>query len=348
MITAADSIFMERAVSLASKGLTNVAPNPHVGAVIVHNGKIIGEGFHRRCGEAHAEVNAVNSVPTELRHLLPESTIYVTLEPCAHYGKTPPCARLLIDCRFRRVVVGCQDPNPRVDGGGIAMMRQAGIEVDLFDGEMARLCHDVDPAFFTRFEKRRPWITLKWAQSADGFMAGADGQPVQLSTPLTRTLVHRLRAAHEAILTSGRTVLTDNPILDCRCWPAGKSPLPVILDRSGVAPADSRIFMNPDRLPIYISGRQRPELEGKCRRIILDEVTPATAIETLQTLGIGSVLVETGPVLLSEFIKAGLYDVIRTEISPVLDRGSSTAPEIVGKLRSAETIDGNTILTFTK
>ncbi len=325
-----DPIYMERAINLARLGLHNVSPNPHVGAVIVHNGRIIGEGFHRRYGEAHAEVNAINSVRSEDVPLLPDSTIYVTLEPCSHYGKTPPCSKLIIDRGIKHVVVGCTDPNPKVDGGGIAMMRNAGIKVDILEGEIAERCRQLDRAFMSKFINGRPFITLKWAMSADGYMANADGSPHSFSTPLTQTLVHQLRGNHDVILTSAATVIADNPMLDCRLWKAGRTPQPAIIDRSNMLPDDCRLMTDPDRIPIIY----RSSIED--------------AIADLGDRCYNSVLVEAGPRMLQSFIDAGLWDSIRVEVSPerLSSNGGFKAPVLPEMPSSTETIDQNKIITI--
>ncbi|MDE5857814.1 MAG: bifunctional diaminohydroxyphosphoribosylaminopyrimidine deaminase/5-amino-6-(5-phosphoribosylamino)uracil reductase RibD, partial [Muribaculaceae bacterium] len=205
-LTAVDRKMLERAIKISRLGLSNVAPNPHVGAVIAVGDLIIGEGFHRKCGGPHAEVNAFNSVSKANEKLLEQATIYVTLEPCSHYGKTPPCSLLIIEKGVKRVVVGAVDPNPKVDGGGIEMMCRASINVIVADGEIAQRCRELDPVFMTSFSLKRPFVTLKWAQSNDGYMADKEGHPVKFSTPLTSTIVHQLRSCHQAILTTSSTV----------------------------------------------------------------------------------------------------------------------------------------------
>ena len=212
-----DEIYMRRALELAALGCGYVSPNPMVGAVIVGpDGRVIGEGWHRRYGGWHAEVNAVSSVRPSDEHLLEKSTIYVTLEPCSHYGKTPPCAELLVRKRFHRVVLGTIDPFAKVRGRGIAMLRDAGIEVRI--GVLEPECRALNAHFFTAHENGRPYITLKWAQSADGYIGLADGSPIRLSTPLTSVLVHRQRSLHDAILVGSGTMLSDHPRLDVRLW----------------------------------------------------------------------------------------------------------------------------------
>ena len=220
-----DEIYMHRCIQLARNGWCGAAPNPMVGAVIVCDGKIIGEGYHAKCGEAHAEVNAIRSVKNQ--ELLKRSTIYVSLEPCAHYGKTPPCADLIVEKQLKRVVVGCQDPFAKVDGKGIEKLRQAGIEVTV--GVLETECLELIERFVTYHARKRPFITLKWAQSEDGFidLNRTAGEPVKLSNDFTSMLVHKRRAEHDAILVGTRTALLDNPSLNVRNW-YGKSPLRLV------------------------------------------------------------------------------------------------------------------------
>ena len=288
---------MERALQLAANGAGHVSPNPMVGAVIVApDGRIIGEGWHRRYGEAHAEVNAFRNVAPADEHLVPESTIFVTLEPCSHYGKTPPCAKLLIDKRIKRAVVGTGDPNPRVAGRGIRMLREAGIEVveDVLRDE----CRLINKRFFTAHTLHRPWILLKWAESADGFIAADNGEPVKFSTPVTTVLMHRERSMVDAIMVGTNTVVNDNPSLTLRNWP-GRNPRPVV-------------FASP-----RLEETKRYQLLWR-EPIILDPSLPLE--ENMRLLfsehGVTSLMVEGGATLLESFLKAGLYDEIRVERSP--------------------------------
>lgn len=227
-VTALDEKLMRRAIQLARNGRMDTSPNPMVGCVIAVGDRIIGEGYHRRCGEGHAEVNAVASVTDP--SMLKEATAYVTLEPCSHYGKTPPCARLLIDKGLKRVVIGSGDPNAKVHGRGVAMLREAGIEV--VTGVLEDECRAINPHFMTAFSADRPYVMLKWAQSADGYMdVKRDlGEPSFLfSTPLNRAIVHRLRATHDAIMVGRGTAEMDRPSLTVRYW-AGKNPRRIIAD----------------------------------------------------------------------------------------------------------------------
>ncbi len=325
-----DIRFMRRAIDLARLGLSNVSPNPHVGAVVVYGDRIIGEGYHRRCGSGHAEVNAIASVKPEDRPLLSEATIYVTLEPCSHYGKTPPCSKLIIDTGIRRVVAGTADPNPKVNGRGFAMLREAGVEVTVLDGEIGDECRRLDQKFMSRLVNGRPYITLKWAQSHDGFMSKSDGSPFRFSTPLTSTLVHKLRSEHDAILTTSSTVMADNPRLDCRLWSAGRSPVKIIVDRNRRVKPDALVFNGAET--VVTQDDLHEIIESACRR------------------GLNSILVEAGPTFLKAMIKAGLWDSIRVEISPVTlgKSGGNRAPELPCLPQLTEIIDGNTIAYFNK
>ena len=220
-----DEKYMSRCLQLALNGIHYAKPNPMVGAVIVANGRIIGEGYHVRCGQGHAEVNAFASVKPSDEHLLSMSTLYVSLEPCSHYGRTPPCANLIIKKGVRKVVVGCVDPFARVHGKGITMLREAGIDVTV--GVLEDKCKHINRRFMTFHEKQRPYITLKWAQTANGFIDDNYRQTA-LSTPFTRMLVHKMRAESDAILVGRVTAERDKPQLNVRHW-YGDNPQRIVL-----------------------------------------------------------------------------------------------------------------------
>lgn len=317
-------LYMSRALGLASNGELHASPNPMVGAVIVApDGRIIGEGWHRRCGEGHAEVNAVASVSEADRPLLRRSTMFVTLEPCSHYGKTPPCAKLILDTGIPRIEVATVDPFARVSGRGIAMLREGGVDVrvGLLGDESRRL----NRRFFGAHTRRRPWITLKWAQSADGFIDGRDSEsdsPAAISTPLTRVAVHRERALNQAIIVGAGTVIADNPSLTVRDY-AGDSPRRFVLDRRG------RIC----------------ERQGWT---ILSDPTPEATLSRLYSdFGIISVLIEGGATLLNSFMEAALWDEARIEIAPRLRLADKpykvAAPEFHLPALPACVIDGHPI-----
>ena len=235
-----DEKFMRRCIQLAKNGQQNAKPNPMVGAVIVHNGRIIGEGYHVRCGQAHAEVNAFASVKAEDEALLTESTIYVSLEPCSHYGKTPPCADLIIKKGVRRVVVGCFDEFAEVQGRGIKKIREAGIEVEV--GVLEEECKALNRRFFTFHREKRPYIILKWAQTANGFIDDHH-KPLKISTDFTKMLSHKLRAEEDAILVGRITDEREHPQLNVREW-YGPDPKRLVIDRTHPLNIDSLYAQN--------------------------------------------------------------------------------------------------------
>lgn len=283
-----DEVFMRRAVWLARRGEAGVAPNPMVGAVVVCDGRIVGEGYHRRYGGAHAEVNAIAAVAD--RGLLGRSTIYVTLEPCSHWGKTPPCCDLIVASGLRRVVVGMSDPNPRVNGEGIRRMREAGI--DVVTGVLEEECRELNPYFLSSQLRHRPYVTLKWAQTSDGVI-GVRGGRLRISSDFGMMLVHRLRTRCQAIMVGTDTAINDNPLLTARLW-EGRTPLRVTIDRRG-------------RLPEGLA-----MLEGETvvyRGEILSEI-----LLDLHKRGVQHLVVEGGAKLLQSFIDEGLWDMARVEV----------------------------------
>jgi diaminohydroxyphosphoribosylaminopyrimidine deaminase/5-amino-6-(5-phosphoribosylamino)uracil reductase len=319
-----DIIYMKRALELAAHGRGNTSPNPMVGAVIVDSqGKIIGEGYHRKCGEGHAEVNAVSSVKD--KSLLRDATMYVTLEPCSHWGKTPPCAKLIIDCGIPRVVVGAGDPFKEVAGRGIKMLRDAGVEV--VEGVLADESRSLNARFITAHDNHRPFIMLKWAQSADGWLDSTRpaGHPEHFSTALSSALMHRWRSQSDAILVGSGTVLSDSPRLDCRLWP-GRSPRPIVLDRRRRIAAERLHFAV---APIVLS----------------DYVSLNQAMSELYDNGITSVLVEGGGSVLQSFVNEDLWDAARVEISPRVlgENGRVKAPAIESAPIKSLPIDDNKV-----
>ena len=311
--------FMHRCLQLARCGEAGAPPNPMVGAVVVCDGRIIGEGFHRRCGGPHAEVNAIASVRD--KSLLCRSTIYVSLEPCAHFGKTPPCADLIIRSGIPRVVVGCTDPFAKVNGLGIRKLRDAGCEVVV--GVQEQECRELNRRFFTFHQKHRPWITLKWAQSRDGFIS-----PGSFSTPLTQTIVHRLRARSGAILVGTTTAIVDNPSLTTRLWP-GPNPLRLTIDRHSILPST-----------LHLMDGSTPTVVYTCESI-------GEILSDLYRRGIQSLLVEGGAKLHQSFIDAGLWDEAQIETASfTLGRGTA-APELTEyRLTSQATYDGQLLQRY--
>ncbi len=342
-----DIKYMRRALQIATNGLGNASPNPMVGAVITDsNGTIIGEGYHRRCGEGHAEVNAIALVKNIEK--LKDATIYVTLEPCSHYGKTPPCAKLIIDNKIPRVVVGCLDPFEKVSGRGVKMLRDAGIEV--VTHVLEKECRELNAVFMTAHSQHRPFITLKWAQSNDGFIdhkRDNDNHPARFSTSLTSALVHRLRSIHDAIIVGSNTIITDNPRLDVRLW-HGNNPIKIILDRKGNLSYTSTVFNNSNETVIRISDIERDDLPAHVTTI--QSKTNLNEILTLlYNQGITSLLVEGGATLLNSFIDNELWDYARIETAPInlKESGTIKAPTINKTPCSIENIDGNKIISYT-
>lgn len=332
-----DEIYMRRALQLARQGGGHASPNPMVGAVIVHDGKIVGEGFHRCCGKGHAEVNAIASVRDEA--VLPLSTIYVTLEPCSHYGKTPPCAKLLVDKGIRRVVVGMLDPFEKVSGRGVAMLREAGIDVEV--GVLEQECRELNKRFVTAHTTGMPWVQLKWAQSSDGFMASSTGA-VMLSTPLTQRFVHRERSLVDAIVVGARTVAIDNPSLNTRHW-SGNSPLRVVIDGNLMVPATSKVLTDGAKTLVY--NMVKNEVKGNVEWVKTD-VLPQEWLSDLYRRGITSVMVEGGASILRQFINTGCWNQMRIEISPVELKAGVKAPLVNINNATSTFADGNVILVI--
>lgn len=321
--------YMRRCIQLAQNGFCNAAPNPMVGAVIVCDGKIIGEGYHIRCGEAHAEVNAIRSVKDT--SLLRRSTIYVSLEPCSHYGKTPPCADLIIEKQIPRIVIGCQDPFAKVAGRGIQKLKDAGREVIV--GVLEEECRNLIRRFITFHTLHRPYITLKWAESADKYIDKyrEGGKPVVLSSPLTSMLVHKRRAEHSAIMVGTRTAELDNPSLTVRNW-HGHSPVRIVLDRrQQLSPA---LHLFDGSIPTLVFTEKRCNAQTNPEYISIDfqqNILPQI-MEQMYAQGLQSLLVEGGSILLQSFIDAELWDEAFVEESPIKLFSGVKAPEISNKI----------------
>ncbi|MDP5171305.1 MAG: bifunctional diaminohydroxyphosphoribosylaminopyrimidine deaminase/5-amino-6-(5-phosphoribosylamino)uracil reductase RibD [Bacteroidia bacterium] len=299
-----DAFYLNRALQLARLGGVGVQPNPMVGAVIVHNNQIIGEGFHQIPGGPHAEVNAVNAV--EDHSLLPFSTLYVTLEPCVHTGKTPPCTDLIIRHKIPKVVLGCTDPNPKVSGKGIERLRSQGVEVVMADDPTPFTA--LNKIFFTNQEKQRPYICLKWAQSGDGFIAGHSEDDAAIRTgisgPESQRIVHKLRATYQGILIGSRTAIVDDPSLNTRYYP-GKSPIRLVWNTSSQPlPSTLKLFQTPP--DTFVLERQIYSSHS----ILIDNHSPKSVIQAIFETGISSVLIEGGRNTLQSFLDAGLFDEI--------------------------------------
>lgn len=307
-----DEKYMHRCIQLAKNGEKNAQPNPMVGAVIVYDDRIIGEGYHVRCGEGHAEVNACASVKKENEHLLKESTIYVSLEPCSHYGKTPPCADLLISKSFKRCVIGCQDPFAKVQGRGIQKLKDAGIKVIV--GVLEKECKALNRRFMTYHGQQRPYVTLKWAESAYGYIDG------KISNSYTQMLCHKRRAEHQAILVGRKTFEVDKPNLTNREW-VGSSPKRYV--------ASSQLLSLPDGFQLIQS-------------ISVDNI-----LHQLYKDGIQTLLVEGGAELLKSFIDSGMWDECYVEKGVKNIHGMVKAPVLkTAYLADEDTYFGHKVMHY--
>jgi len=337
---------MQRALQLAQLGAGSVSPNPMVGCVIVHERKVIGEGWHKKYGEAHAEVNAVNSV--EDKSLISKSEIYVTLEPCSHFGKTPPCADLLIKHQVKKVFVCNYDPNPLVAGQGIEKLRQAGIEVEI--GLLAEDGKNLNRRFFTFIEKKRPYTILKWAESADGFIAKKNYEAVQISNLLSRRFVHKMRAQEDAIMVGTNTVKYDNPKLDTRFW-TGKNAVRVLIDKDLSLSNTLSIFDNSQPSICYTTvNGSGTSINGLANTT---EVVPLTddfrsinecILQDLYQRKIQSIIIEGGTILLQSFINSGLWDEAFILKSKLILADGIEAPNIGGVEILSESLGDNVLL----
>lgn len=304
--------FMKRCIELAALGMGAVSPNPAVGAVIVHEGRIIGEGYHGKYGESHAEVNAIRHVfenREDAENLLKGSAMYVSMEPCAHFGKTPPCADLIIRNSIPRVIVGCRDPFTNVNGKGIEKLRDAGIEV--IEGVLAEQCISLNKRFFTRIRKQRPYIILKWAQTADKFFAPADGNQRWITSALSKQVVHQWRSIEDAVLVGKNTALHDNPQLNVRDW-SGRDPLRIIIDRNLELPPHLHVFDQSQDTIVF--NALKTEITGRIKYLELedfDKLLPQLICYQLYLMDIQSLIIEGGAKTLNLFIKAGLWDEAR-------------------------------------
>lgn len=336
----ADELFMQRALDLAQLSIGAVSPNPMVGCVIVHHNKIIGEGRHERYGAAHAEVNAVASIDDPL--LLSESTVYVNLEPCSHFGKTPPCADMLVKHRVKKVVIANTDPNPLVSGKGIEKLKAAGIEV--VTGILETQGRELNKRFFTFMEKKRPYLILKWAETSDGFIARENFDSKWISNEHSRKLVHKWRSEEDAVLVGTGTALHDNPALTVRDW-AGRNPVRIVIDRFGKLPQTLALFDGSKHTICYTT--YRDESAKNPEFVKLPETDFITAIlNDLFKRNIQSVIIEGGATTLSQFLKERLWDEARIFTSPEQFGSGIAAPKFTGNLMSRESVFTDTLAIY--
>lgn len=319
--------YMARCIQLAKNGLGTTYPNPLVGSVIVYNGKIIGEGWHQKAGEAHAEVNAINSVKDKA--LLSKSTIYVSLEPCSHYGKTPPCADLISYHKIPNVVIGTIDSFTKVAGNGIKKLMESGAKITL--GILEKECKELNKRFFTFHEKKRPYIILKWAETEDGFIAPLEKdekKPVWITNQYSRQLVHKWRTEEQGILVGTNTVLEDNPSLDARDY-FGYNPIRILIDKNNKIDETFQI-KNKKTKTIIINNREILTKNDDIlyKNIIFDSIFTENILNYLHFLNIQSVIIEGGKKTIQGFIDEGLWDEARVFSNTIKFKNGIEAPKL--------------------
>jgi diaminohydroxyphosphoribosylaminopyrimidine deaminase/5-amino-6-(5-phosphoribosylamino)uracil reductase len=325
--------YMQRCLQLALKGLGKVSPNPMVGCVIVHENKIIGEGYHQQYGEAHAEVNAINSVID--KSLLPKSTLYVSLEPCNHFGKTPPCADLILKYQIPEVVIGIQDPFEKVNGSGIKKLIDAGIQITT--RILKEECQEINKRFFTFHQQKRPYIILKWAQSKDGFI-GKKNESIRISNELTRVINDTWRTQEDAVLIGGETARSDNPHLTVRTI-EGRNPIRIVLSNSGDLPLNLKLFDG--NAPTIIYSKNNINYANSNNVVMPDENNLTYLLSDLHQRNIQSLIVEGGSAVLNQFIQEDKWDEIRIFESEDMLQDGILAPRINSAISSTEYIDNN-------
>lgn len=337
---------MHRCLELAKIGLGNTYSNPMVGSVIVHNGKIIGEGFHHKAGEPHAEVNAIRSLNN--KELLKESTLYVNLEPCAHYGKTPPCSLLIHQSGIPRVVIGCTDSFSEVAGKGINMLREAGVGVTV--GIMEEESRELNKRFFTFHEKKRPYVILKWAQTLDGFIdvdrtSDNYGEPTWITNAISKKLVHKWRSQEQAILVGVKTALKDNPSLTTREW-AGESPVRVLIDRHLKVSKSSLILNGEVPTIIFTSKHIAAENNTKYINISLQNDLVPQVLNELFKENLQSIIIEGGKQILQSFVDANVWDEARLFVGNKMFLSGVSAPKISGSIILEEHLDDSRLFYY--
>jgi diaminohydroxyphosphoribosylaminopyrimidine deaminase/5-amino-6-(5-phosphoribosylamino)uracil reductase len=340
-------LYMSRCLQLARIAGGHVAPNPMVGAVLVCDDLIIGEGYHEHFGGDHAEPNAIHSVKDP--ELLKNATMYVSLEPCSYYGKTPPCADLIVSCGIPRVIIGTLDPNPKVSGRGVEILRKAGVEVTV--GVMEDECRELNKRFFIFQEQKRPYVLLKWAQTRDGFIdrirTDASESPLLISNNITKQLTHKMRSENQAILVGANTVLLDNPTLTVRNW-SGKSPVRIAIDRQGRIPENFNILDGSIPTLVFTEKEKLNKNRVEFIQINFDADNLKTILNEIYRRNINSVMVEGGASILNSFIEAGLWDEANIEVSPVKITEGVKAPVLDLQPVYRNSFEGHEWLFFKK
>jgi diaminohydroxyphosphoribosylaminopyrimidine deaminase/5-amino-6-(5-phosphoribosylamino)uracil reductase len=334
--------YMQHCIDLANKGIGNVAPNPLVGAVLVHQDKIIGEGWHQKYGEAHAEVNCINSVSEENKKHIEDSTLYVSLEPCNHFGKTPPCSDLILKHHIKKVVVGCVDANPKVGGSGIKKLVDNNVEV--IYPVLEHECMNLNKRFFTFHQKHRPYIFLKWAQTNDTFIAHKNFKPIKISNEIVDAKMHQMRRDEAAIMVGFNTALHDNPKLTARKIEVQKQPLRIVIDKNNQLPT-THFLMNDEHSTLLLNTHfNKTEKNKEFLKIDFNENFIPQLLNELYLKNINSIIIEGGTILLQSFIDKGLWDeaIVITNIHINIDEGIE-APKWNETSIKSEVIENNLI-----
>ncbi len=337
--------YMQRCIELALKGKNSVAPNPMVGAILVYQDKIIGEGFHRQYGQAHAEVNCINQVPQYLHSVIKDATLYVSLEPCNHYGKTPPCSDFIVQNQIKKVVIGCTDIFEKVNGSGIAKLQAAGVEV--IANVLEKECRLLNKRFFTFHEKKRPYIILKWAETANLKMATLTNERLLITNSFTNNLVHQWRSEEAAILVGTNTAKADNPALNNRYWTGGKQPIRLVIDKHLQLDQSLQLFNQEQRTIVF--NFLKNEVDGNVQYIQLhsNEDFVTQFLTSCYQQNIQSIIVEGGAKLLQSFIDKHLWDEARVIANQdLMIKEGLNSPFFSGELIQEEEIFSDSIQYF--
>jgi len=337
--------YIKRCIELAKNGLGTTYPNPLVGCVIIFENTIIGEGWHKKSGASHAEVIAIESVKN--KELLSSSTLYVSLEPCSHFGKTPPCADLILKYKIPNVVIGTVDPNSKVAGKGIQKLKDSGVNVTF--GILEKEGNELNKRFFTFHRKNRPYIILKWAESADGFISPknkTEQKPVWISNEYSRQLVHKWRSEEQAILVGTQTIIDDNPSLTVRDW-VGKNPIRVVIDKENAIDLSSNVFDNKAKTIVF-SNKEVTSNSDKIQTIKIDFDTNSTQeiVEKIYNNNIQSIIIEGGRKTLQSFIDANFWDEARVFIGEINLKEGTKAPKLNRKIHSKVVLKNDTLLLY--
>ncbi len=343
-----DELYMRRCLDLALLGGGTVSPNPMVGAVIVHENRIIGEGFTSPFGGSHAEVNAVKDAlrklgKDEAEKMFLSSTLFVSLEPCAHFGKTPPCADMIVSYKFLRVVIGCVDPYSKVNGLGIQKLTAAGIETKV--GVLEDQCIHLNRRFFTRIMQQRPYVILKWAETRNGFFAPDDQKQRWISNAASKQLTHKWRSEEDAILVGTSTALIDDPSLTTRLW-RGKNPKRVVIDRDLRIPLSSQLFDGTAETIIF--NAEKTDWQPQVKKIALENFSlylPQNILYQLYLMDVQSIIIEGGAATLQSFIDAGVWDEARVFVSPMAWNSGINSPKLHTDVSYSEKV-GNDLLNY--